>query len=113
MAIAISEALDQLSERLPRAVRAYELREYGGYGYEEILELMKTEYRTKALLAADLTLVRKSLVALLRGTGAAGKCGTGGETGGENGGDDETRAPPCLRGRAGHGSRVTAIALTS
>ena len=68
MAIAISEALDQLSERLPRAVRAYELREYGGYGYEEILELMKEEYRTKALLAADLTLVRKSLVALLRGT---------------------------------------------
>ena len=68
MAIAISEALDQLSERLPRAVRAYELREYGGYGYEEILDLMKEEYRTKALLAADLTLVRKSLVNLLRGT---------------------------------------------
>ena len=67
LAIAISEALDQLAERLPRAVRAYELREYGGYGYEEILELMKDDYRTKALLAADLTLVRKSLVALLRG----------------------------------------------
>jgi DNA-directed RNA polymerase specialized sigma24 family protein len=68
LAIAISEALDQLSERLPRAVRAYELREYGGYGYDEILELMKSEYRTKALLAADLTLVRKSLVNLLKGT---------------------------------------------
>lgn len=68
MAIAISEALDQLSERLPRAVRAYELREFGGYGYDEILELMKSEYRTKALLAADLTLVRKSLVNLLKGT---------------------------------------------
>jgi DNA-directed RNA polymerase specialized sigma24 family protein len=68
MRIAISEALDQLSERLPRAVRAYELKEYGGYSYEEILELMSAEYRTKALLAADLTLVRKSLVNLLRGT---------------------------------------------
>jgi hypothetical protein len=68
LAIAISEALDQLAERLPRAVRAYELREYGGYGYDEILALMKDDYRTKALLAADLTLVRKSLVALLRGT---------------------------------------------
>lgn len=68
LAIAISEALDQLSERLPRAVRAFELREYGGYGYDEILELMKDDYRTKALLAADLTLVRKSLVAILRGS---------------------------------------------
>ena len=68
LAIAISEALDQLSERLPRAVRAFELREYGGYGYDEILELMKDEYRTKALLAADLTLVRKSLVTILRGS---------------------------------------------
>jgi DNA-directed RNA polymerase specialized sigma24 family protein len=68
MTIAISEALDSLSQRLPRAVRAFELREYGGYGYDEILDLMKTEYRTKALLAADLTLVRKSLVAILRGT---------------------------------------------
>ena len=29
---------------------------------------MKDDYRTKALLAADLTLVRKSLVAILRGT---------------------------------------------
>jgi DNA-directed RNA polymerase specialized sigma24 family protein len=67
MTIAINEALDTLGARLPRAVRAYELREYGGYSYEEILELMKKEYRTKALLAADLTLVRKSLVALLRG----------------------------------------------
>jgi DNA-directed RNA polymerase specialized sigma24 family protein len=67
MAIAINEALDTLAARLPRAVRAYELREYGGYSYEEILELMKAEYRTKALLAADLTLVRRSLVAMLRG----------------------------------------------
>jgi DNA-directed RNA polymerase specialized sigma24 family protein len=67
LAIAVSEALDQLSERLPRAVRAFELREYGGYSYEEILELMSAEYRTKALLAADLTLVRKSLVNILRG----------------------------------------------
>jgi DNA-directed RNA polymerase specialized sigma24 family protein len=67
LAIAVSEALDQLSERLPRAVRAFELREYGGYSYEEMLELMSAEYRTKALLAADLTLVRKSLVNILRG----------------------------------------------
>ena len=64
--IAISEALDRLSKRLPRAVRAYELREYGGYSYDEILGIMATEYRTKALLAADLTLVRKALVDLLR-----------------------------------------------
>jgi hypothetical protein len=47
-------------------VRAYQLREYGGHGYEEILDLMRADYKTKSLLAADLTLVRKSLVELLR-----------------------------------------------
>jgi hypothetical protein len=66
LAIAMNEALDILSERFPRAVRAYQLREYGGYSREEILELMSADYRTKALLSADLTLVRKSLVELLR-----------------------------------------------
>lgn len=66
LTIAMSEALDILADRLPRAVRAYQLREYGGYSYEEILGLMSDEYRTKALLAADLTLIRKQLVELLR-----------------------------------------------
>jgi hypothetical protein len=66
LTIAMSEALDILSQQFPRAVRAYQLREYAGYTYEEILSLMADDYRTKALLAADLTLVRKSLVTLLR-----------------------------------------------
>jgi DNA-directed RNA polymerase specialized sigma24 family protein len=64
--IAVSEALDALSSEMPRAVRAFELREYAGYSYDEILELMSRNYRTKALLAADLTMVRKALVRLLR-----------------------------------------------
>ncbi len=64
-AIAVSEALDILSRDLPRAVRAFELREYAGYSYDEILDLMSSSYRTKALLAADLTMVRKALVKLL------------------------------------------------
>jgi DNA-directed RNA polymerase specialized sigma24 family protein len=66
LTIAISEALDILSRRFPRAVSAYQLREYGGYSYEEILELMSDHYKTKALLAADLTSIRKHLVELLR-----------------------------------------------
>ena len=66
LTIALNEALERLAQTHPRAVRAYQLREYGGYGYDEILELMSREYRTKALLAADLTLVRKLLVKLLR-----------------------------------------------
>jgi hypothetical protein len=66
LTIALNEALERLAQTHPRAVRAYQLREYGGYSYEEILELMSREYRTKALLAADLTLVRKLLVELLR-----------------------------------------------
>jgi DNA-directed RNA polymerase specialized sigma24 family protein len=64
--IALEEAVDTLAERFPRAVRAWELREYGGYSYEEILHLMADQYRTKALIAADLTLVRKALADLLR-----------------------------------------------
>jgi len=66
LAIAVNEALDILAPKFPRAVNAYHLREYGGYSYDEILKLMSSEYRTKALLAADLTLVRKSLVELLQ-----------------------------------------------
>lgn len=65
--IAISEAIDILAARLPRAVRAFELRQYSGYDYEEIMEIMAPQYRKKSLLAADLTLVRKSLAAILRG----------------------------------------------
>ena len=68
LTIAINEALDILAKRFPRGVRAYQLREYGGYSYEEILDLMSDEYRTKALLASDLTLMRKQLVDLLRAT---------------------------------------------
>jgi hypothetical protein len=64
--IALDEALDTLAQRLPRAVRAWELREFGGYSHDEILELMSDEYRTKALIAADLTLVRKELAKLFR-----------------------------------------------
>jgi DNA-directed RNA polymerase specialized sigma24 family protein len=64
ISIALNEALDKLSKRLPRAVQAFELREYAGHSYEEILELM-TEYKTKALLAADLTMIRKLLVEML------------------------------------------------
>ncbi len=66
LTIAMSEALDILAVRFPRGVRAYQLREYAGYSYEEILELMREDYRTKALLAADLSLIRKSLVNILR-----------------------------------------------
>ncbi len=66
LTIAMNEALDILAGRFPRAVRAYQLREYAGYSYEEILSLMHEDYRTKALLAADLTMVRKALVTLLR-----------------------------------------------
>ena len=66
LTIAMNEALDILAKKFPRAVNAYQLREYGGYSYEEILDLMRADYRTKALLAADLTLVRKALVDLLR-----------------------------------------------
>jgi hypothetical protein len=66
LTIALNEALDVLAERFPRAVRAYQLREYAGYGHDEILELMSSEYRTKALLASDLTVIRKALVELLK-----------------------------------------------
>jgi len=64
--IALNEALDQLTDRYPRAVRAFELREYGGHSYEQIVDLMSDDYRTTALVGADLTLVRKSLVEILR-----------------------------------------------
>jgi hypothetical protein len=66
LTIALNEALEILARTIPRAVRAWQLREYCGYSYEEILELMSSEYRTRALLAADLTLVRKRLVEVLR-----------------------------------------------
>jgi hypothetical protein len=39
---------------------------YGGYSHDEIMELMADDYRTKALLAADLGLVKKQLIALLK-----------------------------------------------
>jgi hypothetical protein len=66
LTIAVGEALERLEERFPRAVRAFQLRVYGGYSHDEIIELMSSEYRTKALLAADLGLVKKQLVALLK-----------------------------------------------
>jgi DNA-directed RNA polymerase specialized sigma24 family protein len=65
LAIAVGEALEILAQRFPRAVRAFHLRVYGGYSHDEIVELMGKEYRTKALLAADLGLVKKQLIALL------------------------------------------------
>jgi hypothetical protein len=68
LTIAVSEALDILSQKIPRAVRAFQLRVYGGYSHDEIMELMADDYRTKALLAADLGLVKKQLIALLRPT---------------------------------------------
>jgi hypothetical protein len=64
--IAVGEALEVLGERYPRAVRAFQLRVYGGYSHDDIIELMSGEYRTKALLAADLGLVKKQLAALLK-----------------------------------------------
>ena len=66
LTIAVGEALDIVAQRFPRAVRAFQLRVYGGYSHEEIVELMSKEYRTKALLAADLGLVKKQLIALLQ-----------------------------------------------
>jgi DNA-directed RNA polymerase specialized sigma24 family protein len=68
LTIAVSEALDILSQKIPRAVRAFQLRVYGGYSHDEIMELMADDYRTKALLAADLGLVKKQLIGLLRST---------------------------------------------
>jgi DNA-directed RNA polymerase specialized sigma24 family protein len=66
LTIAVGEAIEALSKRFPRAVRAFQLRVYGGYSHDEIMELMSGDYRTKALLAADLGLVKKQLVALLK-----------------------------------------------
>ena len=66
LTIAVGEALDIVAQRFPRAVRAFQLRVYGGYSHDEIIELMSKEYRTKALLAADLGLVKKQLIAMLQ-----------------------------------------------
>jgi DNA-directed RNA polymerase specialized sigma24 family protein len=66
LTIAVGEALELLAQKFPRAVRAFQLRVYGGYSHDEILELMNKDYRTKALLAADLGLVKKQLIAMLQ-----------------------------------------------
>ncbi len=62
LVLALEQALDVVREQLPRHTMAFMLRYYLGHSHDEILEIMSDAYRTKALLASDLTVVRKALL---------------------------------------------------
>jgi DNA-directed RNA polymerase specialized sigma24 family protein len=68
--LALDQALDVVKDQFPRHTQAFMLRYYLGHSHEEIMEIMSDAYNTKALLASDLTVVRKALVKLLDADGA-------------------------------------------
>ncbi len=70
LVLALERALDEVSRRFPRGVEAFMLRYYLGHSHEEIVEIMNDQYKTKSIVAADLTVVRKALKDAMTGAGA-------------------------------------------
>ena len=62
LVLALEQALDSVRAQLPRHTMAFMLRYYLGHSHDEIMEIMSDSYNTKALLASDLTVVRKALI---------------------------------------------------
>jgi DNA-directed RNA polymerase specialized sigma24 family protein len=65
--LALERALDVVGKEFPRGTQAFMLRYYLGYSHDEILEIMSDAYNTKALIASDLTHIRKALAKALEG----------------------------------------------
>lgn len=68
LTLALQSAIEAVRQDYPRAIDAFLLRYYLGHSHEEILEIMSDEYKTKALIASDLTVVRKALAQVLTST---------------------------------------------
>jgi DNA-directed RNA polymerase specialized sigma24 family protein len=64
--LVLEQAIDAVRKEFPRATEAFMLRYYLGHGIDEILDIMSDEYKTKALVSADLTLARKALARALQ-----------------------------------------------
>ncbi len=71
LVLALEQALDVVREELPRHTMAFMLRYYLGHSHDEIMEIMSDSYQTKALLASDLTVVRRTLIRQLDGEATA------------------------------------------
>jgi DNA-directed RNA polymerase specialized sigma24 family protein len=65
--LALDRALDEVAKEFPRGTQAFMLRYYLGHSHDEILEIMSDVYQTKALIASDLTHIRKALAKALGG----------------------------------------------
>lgn len=63
--MALEQALTVVRKQFPRHTEAFMLRYYLGNSHDEILQIMSNWSKTKALLASDLTVVRKALVKIL------------------------------------------------